>query len=224
MRTHTFALFAGVLALGGCIDGFTDASPIDTGLDTDTDVVDSDSDADTDTPIGPPMFVTSGWSTDWTDAVTLDCAASTPKFTLTLRTEPTGYDAEFYMADTRFTKDYDEEHTFEDDSATDFSYSVFERTLTPSVAFASAMADVNSVFKCVGSNADAGSNFKSTGTGGNFNVTYAARVDDVDGNLSDCIVFGYNPAELLDGTPPAGLNVPSWVTANNCRNVNPVPN
>lgn len=214
MKTfHIAALFgaASLLAIGTACDGGKDGNTdCETGTDctTDTDsglVVD---DTDTTDVGGPPTFDTTAW-TSLADAIMVDAGAG--EVTIQVRTTNWGYTPELYIADSRFTKDYDELHTMieTDRSDTSSGFSIFERTLSTGAAFASAEADVNSVFESA--------DFDST-NGADFSVGVAVAVYDIDGNIADCIVFGYDPQVLLDGDlSGAAVSIPSWLNATDCH-------
>ncbi len=197
----------------------TAAGPADTddgGPSVDTDDTD---DTDTLAPApGPPRFNGAAMVPDWSGAIALNCAAN--QMTITVETTNWGYDAELYMADTRFTQDYDEVHTLDDiNPALNGSRSVFSRTLSTNAAFSAVVPDVSSLFKC-DAGAGSGSHFKVTQSGGNFMVTYALLVRDVNGSVADCVVFGHNPTLLRTGPIPPDLVPPAWVRAS-CRDLNP---
>lgn len=220
MMSLSFTVLSFLLA---CTDG-TDGDPIDTAL-TDTDSGATDSDTDVveapcyeGTEAGSPEFTFCEFENGYQDAITLDCAAKT--MTLNLRTIHWGYKAEFFMANTRFDSSgvYDELHTLTDNSSADSSgWSLFERTLATDTAFADVTEDESTLFKCDGGNGS-GSAFKPTEDGGNHDVTFAAVVyEDDQTTIADCIVFGQDPADLLDGWSG---NPPSWLNSTNCRNAN----
>ena len=205
----TWALIGAAAFVAACDSGPTDdKSDTDSGADTD----DSSMMDDTDTM---PPDVTPMWDVaTWSDALSQDCGAGT--FTLEMRTMNWGYNATFYMAETKFTKDYDEEHTFVDDeNGTDeTTFTVFNRTLDTDAAFSATEPDVNTLFNCADGDLDPTDS-------DNFQVTFAAVVYEADGTtIGDCVVFGHDPDALL-GTVPAGLAPPAWVTAANCRDINP---
>jgi hypothetical protein len=212
MSTFKFwALIGAATMVAACDSGpSTDSKDTDADTDSGADTDDSSMMDDTD-----PVDVTPMWDVaDWTDAITVDCGANS--FTLEMRTMNWGYNASFYMGETRFTKDYDEEHTFVDDEngPDETTYTVFNRTLTTDAAFGSATPDVNTVFNCADGDIDPASTT-------DFQVTFAAVVYEADGTtLADCVVFGHDPDALL-GTVPAALAPPAWVTAANCRDINP---
>lgn len=213
MKTfHIAALFgaASLLAIGTACDGGKDGgTDCETGTDctTDTDsglVVD---DTDTTDVGGPPTFDISAW-TSLADPIMVDAGAGT--VTIQVRTTNWGYTPELYIADSRFTKDYDELHTMTETDASDTSsgYSIFERTLSTGAAYPGE-ADVSTVFEA--------NDFDSTGAA-NFSVGIAVAVKDIDGNIADCIVFGYDPQVLLDGDlSGAAVSIPSWLNATDCH-------
>lgn len=156
-----------------------------------------------------PRFDTDGW-TSLADALTVDCAGS--EINLLLRTVRWGYATELYVADTRYTRDYGEQHTMDE---TDLSpdatgYSVFERALTVGVPLFDQQPDVSTLFTCDW--------FALNDMG----VSFAAVVRDDQGAIADCITFGQDPEVLLDRGIGGGMaNMPAWMDRATCRNVNP---
>lgn len=226
MKLYKLALLFGALSFTACDDG----SKTETDPDTDTDAT---SDTDTDSMMetgdsgmmacyddgldGPPEWDLCEYDNGWEDAWTVDCSANTA--TLILRTNNWGWGASLYIADTRYTVDYDEEHTMtESDSSSETGgYSLFEVDLATNTAFAD-QDDGLSVFVC--DNLDP--------TSGTFQATMAAVVytDQGQQTVADCVVFGENPDELISGTVVGGsgeaasLVIPSWLDATNCVNIN----
>lgn len=212
MKTfHIAALFsaASLLAIGTACDGGKDGGTCDTAAgpcDTDSGLVVDDTDDTTDVG-GPPTFDTTAW-TSLADAIMID--AGTGEVTIQVRTVDWGYTPELYIADSRFTKDYDELHTMLETDRSDSSagFSIFERTLSTGAAYPGE-ADVSSVFDAA--------DFDSTNAA-DFSVGIAVAVYDVDGNISDCIVFGYDPQVLLDGDlSGTAVSIPSWLNSTNCQ-------
>ncbi len=222
------------MAWAGCAGA--PASDLDDLFDSDdTDLVDApdtddsdedtdDSGADTDDTDVPPTLAwdLSGWTTDWRDAFTIDTAANGAKGTITFSvdTVAVGGPAALWLGSTRFTQDYDEEHTLAQTSAeTDGSASSYERVLLCGDSPPNT-ADADSVFQCSASV----DGFTPGAT--NQQVTMAMAVwpenaSDASGTPADCIVFGHDPAVMLGSSVPSSLNPPAWLTAANCRNVNP---
>jgi len=216
MSQFKFWTMLGVAMMAGaCTDGSGDKDGDDTFADDsgDTPVETDESDEPVDVT---PMWDTSRWTNGYADALTNNCGAS-GTFSLELYTENWGYNAVFYMAETRFTKDWDEEHSFdpaaEENSPDPDGWTKFKRTLTTDASFPPT-PDVSTLFDCDGSVRDLDPSDTN-----NFQVTFAAAVYDVDDNLADCIVFGHSPSSLL-GTVPPGITPPSWVNSTNCRDVN----
>lgn len=187
----------------------SEVCPLVGGEDTDDDSATDDTGEDTPLPDDYPMWNTDWWVTDWAEAI--ECGQD--EFFITLITENWGYEAEFYMADTAFGKRYEEEHTFVDFDNGDSpdTWTEFNRGLETDAA--SYIADARTKFSCEDGDFDPSDAL-------DFQVTFAAVVYTVDGEVADCIVFGHDPDALL-GTVPAGLSPPAWVNAATCRDVNP---
>lgn len=213
-----WALLGASLALGACTDPGTDPSDDTDTLDSmmddtdpmdDTDETDVEDTDDTDPGVAP-FF--KAWDVDWKEALDNQCANPKGMFTLTLETVNWGYTASWYVAETRYTKDYDEEHTFEETNGPGpDSWTIFSRTLETDTY--PNTPDLTSAFDCDATEQDLNPEDE------NWQATFAAVVYDAEGAIADCIVFGRDPATLL-GTPPAGLTPPAWLTAANCRNAN----
>lgn len=214
IRKHTVLLAAFALAVGcndgGPFDGEDTDTTDDTGFIDDSGMDDTDDTGPVDlTPMWNVADLTNGWE----DIITADCGND--EVTFMLETINWGYAPELYIADTRFTQDYDELHTFEetDVSPDPSGYSEFTRTLSTGVAFPNT-PDATSVFACPTFDPDDSAEFANT---------FALAVWDEDGATDtsanapvDCIVFGED-ADLLINNPPASLPaVPSWLTAANC--------
>lgn len=197
----------------------------DTGADTDSTDTD-DTDGDTDDTDTLPAFVewnTAKWNTDWQDALTINTGANGGDGTvkIALETIKVGGPVALYLGSTRFTKDWDEEHTLAQASAdTGGAFATYERTLNCGATAMAQTADTSTLFKC-----SASSNHFLDGEA-NQQVTLAVAVwpetaVDTTGAPDDCIVFGHDPDALLGSSVPSGLNPPAWLTSANCRDVNP---
>lgn len=203
------------LFLLGCDDG-TGSKSTDTDTEVDTETMDTEMDTEVEVvePTAELSFDTTGWTDGWSDAVT--CADDV--FTLQLRTERWGFDAEVYMGDTRFNPPWEEAgHLMAetDSSGSDYDtttgapgYSVFELELDLVGTIGEVVPGSTTLHGCDDLLADES----------NFSITYAAAVFKEDGTLADCIVFGHDPAALLDGTAD-DLAPPSWVDDPLCRQV-----
>lgn len=203
----SLAIAATTLFLGACADGTeTDGNETgdETGSETETDTEETDVEDVT------PMWDTTSWS-NWGDGVEVNCTGdgTTGTTNIVLRTDNWGYNAVIYIADTRYGRDYDEEHTLEqtDLSADDPSgYTVWERELTNKTI--PSVPDQSTLFDCWDFD-QADSDERS--------VSIAAAVYDVDDNLTDCIVFGQDPQQILDGNISGGtVSIPSWIS-DDCR-------
>lgn len=197
-----FGLIAGLLACsdGGDTDTDTNTDPTDTGADT----------GDTgDTPVDTTPVLESDKAAD---AVLLCTDGET--FQLQVRADGIGYDPQLYIADTRFTKDYDEVHNMTvTESSVEDNFSIFEADLTPNANDASGLNyedGVKTTFKCEA--LDPASS--------EFGVTFAVRVDADEGTgPADCIVFGHDAnAILTDAASFGSLSIPEWLNSDNCRN------
>lgn len=191
----------------------------DTGL---WDAPDPDTAADdTGSPQDLPVaWDLSGWSS-WEDAFVIQPAGS-GRITLSMQTTGVGGPAALYLGSTEFTQNWDEEHTLAQVSAAfDGTSSAYERELTCRASVANQTADASTLFRC-----DNDVNGFSPGTG-NQQVTFAVAVwpeeaTGASGPPEDCVVFGHSPSTLLGASVPAGLNLPAWLTAAACRDVNEV--
>jgi hypothetical protein len=202
-----------ILLAVACTSGDTkDTDPIDTGAPIDTDTTDTDT-TDTDTP--EDTDITPSWDTtsfDITMAMMTDCTSvEEGTVSFMIRSDNWGYTPELYIADTRFSKDYDELHTLAetDTSPLPTGYSFFERELTAGALFANATPDVNTVIGC--------RDFDAT-SAEEYSVGVALALFDEAGDLADCIVFGYDTDVLFNGELSGGqISQPAWLTEANCR-------
>lgn len=232
MQTRFLPHLLALTAISACAGapssdvGDTDAVETDdTGSDTDvadtddTDAVDTD---DTDVALSL-SWNTAKWNTDWQDAITVDTTANggDGAVTIAMETIAVGGPVAMYLGSTRFTEDWDEEHTLAQTSAdAGGAFSTYERTLNCGATAQAQTADASTLFRC-----SASSNHFFDGES-NQQVTLAIAVwaeDAIDttGAPVDCVVFGHDPDDLLGSSVPSGLNPPAWLTSANCTDVNP---
>lgn len=192
--TLPFALLA-ALALVGCDDagGITDkdtSDTMDSAEETDMEETDEETDETDETDVDTDdtddetvtTFDLSQWATDWKDAITTACASgdTAGDWLLQLRSNNWSYNAQIWIGETRFSKDYDETHTMTetDQSTGPDGYSVWELDIAAGSSFVDG---TSSVFAC---------RLINPGDSANFAGTFAVRIDDDMGDLADCIVFG----------------------------------
>jgi hypothetical protein len=112
--------------------------------------------------------------------------------------------------ETRYTKDYDEEHPFNEEAvAPDGRWSDLLTQLATDVSFGTDVAGSSTMFQCA-----------ELGMGNSERKdTIVARIYDLDQNLSDCIVWGQDPTVVLSDAMNAGIKVPREIL-DNCVDVN----
>jgi hypothetical protein len=216
MKLHKLALLMGALAFTACDDGSGTDTKVDTGSDSDTGTADTDDTDDTDMmacyddgTAGEPYWNFCEYDEAWEDALTFDCANNAA--TLAVRTSRWGFGATLYIAETRFTKDWDEEHTLSEtsQSGNPEGWSFFEVTLETDTDIAD-VDDGKSLFNCADGDLDPANT-------DNFQTTFAlvTYTDATQATVADCVVFGQDPQSVIDnsnsGTLPGGS--PSWVTS-----------
>ncbi len=198
MKLHHLTLLALAFVIG-CDD--------DTDDGTDTFEPTGDT-MDTAIEIVAPRFELT--SSDWQDAIVVCTNAET--FLLVLEAEGVGFDGELWIADTYDvgqTPSYDEVHDLaKTDANVVEQSSVFEVELVPqedSTFGNNYERNVSTTFQC-----------RTLDPDRDATVTFAAKINDQDGMVSDCIVFGDKPDEVLAGGF-GDLEYPSWLTSGNCR-------
>ena len=163
----------------------------DTGFDTDDEGFQS----------GPPMFQEGTWYDD--------CASST--WAISASTDFWVYGVSLLnIYETRYTKDYDEEHPFHEEAVSpDGRWSDLLTELTTDVPYGSDVAGSSTMFQCAELGMD----------NAERKDTIVARIYDLDQNLSDCIVWGQDPSVVLSNAMNAGIQVPAEIL-DNCVDVN----
>jgi hypothetical protein len=204
IATRLCILAGGLAILTACVDT-TDVSPtIDTWDWNPTDTADPTTgvtDTDTEFYDGAPMFQEGTW-TDYCESDLWSISASTDGWV---------YGTSLLnIYETRYTKDYDEEHAFNEEAVDPNGYwSDLATDLTTDTSFGSTVSGSSTFFLCA-----------ELGVGNSDRKdTVAARVYDIDNNLSDCIVWGQDPSVVLSNGMNAGIQVPSEIT-DNCVDVN----
>jgi len=204
------AFLAGGFAIWtACVDG-SDGKDGNDGDGNDTDIGDTEEDTAADTDDsgdtgtafydGPPEFQDDTWDAqcDGTNANVIVSAATDG---WVYGPGGAGTEAVLNMYETRFTKDYDEEHAFHEDAHdANGAWTDLVNTLPEGVAAYASGVDTH--FKCVDHVNDNA-------------VTYVARVYDIDGNISDCVAWGHDPVGVIaDTVGSAVYSTPAEITAN----------
>ncbi len=193
------ALYATLFA---CTDEPSGDDPVgtDSGVDT---MMETAGDTGGITMMPPEFRLTTA---DWQDAITTTCGDD-DRLQIVLEAEGVGYDVEIWIADTydgnpEWPPSYDEVHDMEkSDYSVEDQYSVFELDIQAATEWPNDDYDRNvaTTFRC--------ENLELPGAA----VTYAVKINDQDGMVSDCIVFG-DAADDVKAKTWDGLAYPSWLT------------
>lgn len=184
MNTFRFAMLALTVAAFGCTDSSKDEEQ---PTDEDSGLTDSGT---TDVFYDGPVTIQ-----EWDSS---SCTGGT--WTVWARTEGWIGEGYLYVADTRYSPSYDEEHPLPETGHDDNGYwSEMQVDLAESSTYSYG---VSTLFKC------------SDHLGNpDLAVTNAAWVTDVDGNFADCVVWGHDTSEVINKTN-SELSVPSEIGTN----------
>ena len=212
-------LAGGIAAFTACVDGGDGSSDKDGTTDDGTDDG-TDGDTDEDTALdtadtddtgdaffdGPPEFQDGTWDATCGGTSVLTVSAATDGWVY--GPGGAGTEAILNIFETRFTVDWDEEHPLHEDAhAADGTWTDLIDDLDEGETTSGWVPGESTHFTCVAADTDK-------------NLTYAARVYDIDGNISDCVAWGHDPVGVISDTVSGstGQNsvyaIPAEITAN----------
>lgn len=208
MKIQNTIVLASALALTACGTAKDDDGD-DTGVDTSDTSGDTSGGDDTGTPT-TLSFSTDVWDPDWSDFV--DCGTAD---VVTFDVEATGEGiVALYMEQTTSFGTFNahnESHTLSVDQ-TGTGFATYSQTLATGATLMGQTSDTDTLWDC----SDDGASLKPDA--GGFQVTFALAIfptgaDVMSDTPDDCILFGQDTTEILEGTTDTNNTQPAWVTS-----------